>query len=153
MSDRKHLTRRALGAHLSALTLALGGLGVTLRVNAADDSLYRALGGEEGIARISTGLVARVYADERIKHLFQETNPRFLAEQLRKQFCELAAGPCTYDGETMKNSHAKLGITKAHFNALVEDLQLEMQAQGVAFSAQNRLLALLAPMHRDIITR
>lgn len=120
---------------------------------AADDSLFRALGGEAGVAAISAGLVERVYADERIKHLFQETNPRFLTEQLRKQFCELSGGPCKYDGETMKKSHAALGINKAHFNALVEDLQLAMDAQGVPFATQNRLLALLAPMYRDVVTR
>lgn len=120
---------------------------------AADDALYRDLGGEEGIARISAGLVERAYADDRIKHLFKETNPKFLTEQLRKQFCELSGGPCKYDGETMQKSHAQLGINKAHFNALVEDLQAAMDAQGVPFATQNRLLALLAPMHRDIITK
>ena len=29
---------------------------------------------------------------------------------------------------------------------------MDMDAQGIAFTQQNRLLALLAPMHRDIIT-
>ena len=38
----------------------------------------------------------------------------------------------------------------------VEVLQQSMAAKGIPFAAQNRtlaLLALLAPMHRDIITR
>lgn len=143
--------RGFLGRYLTALLAALMVLASPVR--AADDSLFRALGGETGVAAISAGLVERVYADERIKHLFQETNPRFLTEQLRKQFCELAGGPCKYDGETMKKSHAALGINKAHFNALVEDLQLAMDAQGVPFATQNRLLALLAPMYRDVVTR
>ena len=43
-------------------------------------------------------------------------------------------------------------ITKGNFNALVEVLQQAMDAQGIAFGAQNRLLARLAPMHRDVIT-
>lgn len=30
---------------------------------------------------------------------------------------------------------------------------LAMDAQGIAFRTQNRLLALLAPMHREIVTR
>ena len=49
--------------------------------------------------------------------------------------------------------HAGLGIREADFNALVEDLQKAMDAQGVPFRAQNKLLAKLAPMHREIITR
>lgn len=156
MNSRTELATASL---LSAVVKRCAGVVLALLVGlaapaqAADDSLYQALGGDDGVAKISAGLVDRVYADERIKHLFQQTNPRFLTEQLRKQFCELAGGPCKYDGETMKKSHAGLAINKAHFNALVEDLQLAMDAQGVPFAAQNRLLALLAPMHRDVITR
>jgi hemoglobin len=30
--------------------------------------------------------------------------------------------------------------------------QQAMSAQGVPFATQNRLLALLAPMHRDVVT-
>jgi hemoglobin len=52
----------------------------------------------------------------------------------------------------MREVHADLDINKGDFNALVEVLQRAMDAQGIPFSQQNRLLALLAPMHRDIIT-
>ena len=52
----------------------------------------------------------------------------------------------------MKTAHASLKITKGDFNALVEVLQQSMDAQGIAFTTQNQLLALLAPMHRDVIT-
>jgi hemoglobin len=45
-----------------------------------------------------------------------------------------------------------MDITKGNFNALVEVLQTSMDAKKIPFSAQNRLLAQLAPMHRDIIT-
>ena len=41
---------------------------------------------------------------------------------------------------------------EALHDALVEVLQQSMAAQGVPFRAQNRLLAKLAPMHRDVIT-
>jgi hemoglobin len=51
----------------------------------------------------------------------------------------------------MKLAHSAIAIDKAHFNALVEVLQKSMATSGVAFSAQNRMLALLAPMHRDIV--
>jgi hemoglobin len=36
------------------------------------------------------------------------------------------------------------------FNALVEDLQKAMSERGIPFRAQNKLLAKLAPLHRDI---
>jgi hemoglobin len=68
------------------------------------------------------------------------------------QFCQVMGGPCIYKGADMKSSHANLDITKADFNALVEVLQHTMDAQGIPFREQNKLLARLAPMHRDTIT-
>jgi hemoglobin len=135
-----------------ALALLVG-MGLSANANAADDALYRSLGGEEGIARIVDGMIDRAYADDRIKKKFDGVNPKALKESIRKQFCVLSGGPCKYEGETMKNSHAHLALDKADFNALVEDLQVAMDDQQVPFAVQNRLLALLAPMHRDIITR
>lgn len=137
-----------LRAALVALALLSGGA-----ARAADDALFQSLGGEAGITRIVDGLVDRAYADARIKEKFAGTKPGALKESIRKQICQLTGGPCVYDGETMKNSHAQLGLDKADFNALVEDLQAAMDEQQVPFTVQNKLLALLAPMHRDIITR
>lgn len=134
----------------SALALLIG---VGVHAHATDDALYRSLGGDEGIARIVDGMVDRAYADPRIQKKFDGVNPKALKESLRNQFCVLSGGACKYEGETMKNSHAHLALTKADFNALVEDLQFAMDDQQVPFAVQNRLLALLAPMHRDIITR
>ncbi|WP_339332735.1 hypothetical protein [uncultured Maricaulis sp.] len=53
----------------------------------------------------------------------------------------------------MASVHADHGITTAEFNALVENLQDAMDAEGVPFGMQNRLLARLAPMHGDVVTR
>ena len=52
----------------------------------------------------------------------------------------------------MKAAHAGMTITKAHFNALVEVLVDSLNAAGVPFGLQTDILALLAPMHRDVIT-
>ena len=51
----------------------------------------------------------------------------------------------------MKKAHAGVDITRTDFNALVEVLQQSMDARGISFSTQNRLLAKLAPMHRAIV--
>jgi hemoglobin len=53
----------------------------------------------------------------------------------------------------MESVQADHGVTTAEFNALVEILQAAMAREGVAFSSQNRLLAKLAPMKRDTVTR
>jgi hemoglobin len=96
--------------------------------------------------------VANLQSDVRISEQFKKTNIPVFKERLVEQFCVVSGGGCTYKGADMKTAHGELDITKANFNALVEDLQMAMDKHGVAFTDQNRLLAVLAPMHRDIIT-
>ena len=115
--------------------------------------LYQTLGEKPGITRLMDQFVDRLRADPRIGPMFKDVKPAFLKQQLTDQVCLLSGGPCVYDGETMKKSHADLKIEKIHFNAMVEVLQDTMDAQGVAFPTQRQLLVILAPMHRDIITR
>jgi hemoglobin len=121
--------------------------------SAPDSTLYRALGETPGITALMNELVDRLFADPQIGRFFKKTKPANLKEQLRDQVCFLSGGPCKYEGDTMKAVHAELGIGKSDFNRMVELLQATMDARSIPFAAQNRLLALLAPMHRDIITR
>lgn len=138
-----------------ALVLTAPLLGTVQAQTAAvpDSSLYRALGEKAGITALMDDFVERLFVDPRIGKMFADTKAANLKEQLRDQICALSGGPCKYEGDTMKAVHADLGVRKRDFNALVEVLQLAMDARAIAFRDQNRLLALLAPMHRDIITQ
>jgi hypothetical protein len=83
-------------------------------------------------------------------------NPSLLGAGLKEddwadQFCQLAGGPCHLKGPDMKQAHDGFDIDRSAFKALVEVLQQAMDAQGIAFGVQNRLLARLAPMHREIV--
>lgn len=119
---------------------------------ASDDSLYRAWGGKQGIRAVMDDFVPRLKTDPRIAAFFKQTNSQHLAGQLTDQLCQLAGGPCRYEGPDMQTAHAEMGVRRADFNALVELLQASMAAKGIGFAAQNRMLALLAPMHRDIVS-
>lgn len=118
-----------------------------------DSRVYEAFGGAEAISRIVDDMVERITTDPRIADIFRASDRVRLRRTLKEQFCYLLGGPCDYTGMPMRASHADHGITNAEFNALVENLQLAMAAEGVPFRAQNRLLALLAPMQREIVTR
>ena len=119
----------------------------------APAGLYQALGETAGITRLMDDFVNRLVQDPRIGGHFKEVQPSALKESLTDQICQLSGGPCQYEGADMKSAHADMDINKGHFNALVEVLQSAMDAQGIPFAQQNRLLALLAPMHRDVITK
>lgn len=119
---------------------------------AADDSLYKAFGEKAGLAALMDDFVKRLVVDKRIGAFFKDTNQNHLTQQLTEQLCMLSGGPCVYRGVPMKDVHADMDITKADFNALVEVLQVSMDAKGIPFGVQNRMLARLAPMHREVVT-
>lgn len=119
----------------------------------ADDSLYRAWGEKAGIRAVMDDFVARLPQHERIGRRFKMTDANHLASQLTEQLCQLAGGPCKYEGPDMASAHEGMELTKADFNALVEVLQAAMEARGIAFGDQNRMLAKLAPLHREMLGR
>ena len=125
----------------------------SLQAQAADDSLYADLGGSAGIRRVVADLVPALQADTRISATFDGVDLERLAAKLEEQFCEVAGGPCKYSGKDMATIHEDLKVNRAQFNALVEDLQEAMRRNDVPSRTQNRLLARLAPMHREVVTK
>ena len=115
------------------------------------DALYQQLGGQSGLVMLIDDLMARLLDDPRMQPFFKDVDQRHVKAQLVTQFCEISGGPCKLEEPNMKKVHAGVDITRTDFNAMVEVLQHSMDARGVAFSTQNRLLARLAPMHRDIV--
>jgi hemoglobin len=131
-----------------------------------EDSTYQGLGGKEGIKKIVDTFVTLITTDPRIKDSFTDFDIPQLNQRLQEQFCEFAGGPCKYTGKyhdkamegvgpvrDMKSVHQDLQITNAMFNALAEDLQIAMEQHNVPSSVSNKLVAKLAPMQRDIVTK
>ncbi len=119
----------------------------------ADDALFNDLGRQPGVARIASNAIDLYFTDPRLTHDFDNINRAFFQPRFTAYLCRVAGGPCVYKGHSMYAAHKGLGINEARFNAVVEDLQLAMDKAGVSFRVQNRLLARLAPMERDIVTR
>lgn len=119
----------------------------------ADDTLFGQLGGKDGIGKIVKDFVPLLQGDARINKLFIDVDIPHLEKMLAEQFCSVSDGPCQYTGKSMKLIHDGLNISNAQFNALVEDLQLAMDKNAIPSRTQNKLLAKLAPMQRDVVTR
>ena len=116
------------------------------------NQLYKAFGEKPGLVALMDDFMVRLLADPRTEPHFKPANQQRVKEQLVEQLCALSGGPCVYKGADMKSAHANLEIKKSDFHALVEVLQQSMDAKGIPFRKQNEMLALLAPMNRDIIT-
>lgn len=136
----------------NALILFASCAALTTPASADEDlSVYHAFGDKAGLARIMDDFMVNLLADTRISAFFAKADPVHLKAALTDQFCAVLNGPCKYAGRPMDEVHEGQHITEANFNALVEDLQAAMNKHEVPFSAQNKLLARLAPMHRVVI--
>lgn len=115
--------------------------------------MLEAFNGQDGIRRIVNRLVDTSIGDPVIGEIFEGQDMVRLRRTLFEQFCYILNGGCSYSGRDMATSHKDLGIQHADMNRLVEKLQAAMTAEGVSFAAQNRFLAKLAPMKRDVVER
>jgi hemoglobin len=119
----------------------------------AGQGMWHAFHGAGGVDRIVTALIARNRADPRIADIFKGQDYIRLHRLLVEQFCYILNGGCHYSGRTMAAAHKDMGLQAADMGALVENLQWAMRHEGVSFAAQNRFLAKLAPMKRQVVTR
>lgn len=115
--------------------------------------VFEQFGGKPGLVTLMNDFMDNMMADSRTRPYFAETDREHIKAELVDQFCVILDGPCTYSGKDMVKVHRNLGINRAAFNALVEDLQTAMNKNRIPFRAQNKLLAKLAPMHPAVITK
>lgn len=117
-----------------------------------DAALFDDLGGMPRIERFVSDTIDRSVSDPRIAWAFDNTNRDRLKRLVSRQICTLSGGPCPKRERGMGPAHRHLRLTEYDFNAVVDHLQDSMDAAGTPFRAQLRLLRLLAPMKREIVT-
>jgi hemoglobin len=142
------------GLLLFVMTLGLGAC-ASMR-GQAEPSLYKRLGGREGIRGIVDDFVAALVADARVNARFKDLKPADVERvktNISDQLCEATGGPCSYLGKDMKTAHKGMRITEAEWNAGVEDLVKALDKRNVSQKDKNELLALLTPMKNDIVNQ
>jgi len=148
-------TMRVAGMVVLAL-IAVVGLSAcaTTQEAPAGVSLYKQLGGREGIALVVDDFAANVVADERINARFKALKPEQVFKfksNLADQICDATGGPCAYVGRDMKTTHKGMNITEGEWNATVEALVKALDKNNVPAGAKNALLGALGPMKPDIV--
>jgi hemoglobin len=148
--------RRALGWGMLTLFLAvnLGACASTKQDTPVGPSLYKRLGGREGIALVVDDFTANMAADPRVNSRFKDIKPADLQKfksNLADQICDATGGPCSYVGKDMKTAHKDMKITEAEWNATVENLVKALDKRNVPAQAKQELLGALGPMKKDIV--
>ena len=117
-------------------------------------ALFRELGKRPGIRAIVDRAMVKFLSDDRIKAKFDDENIPRLKGMLTDYFCMITGGPNRYKGyRDLRVVHEGLHLRDRDFNALVEDLQSAMNKENIPFQTQNKLLAILAPMQHDVVSR
>lgn len=117
----------------------------------AAPSLYTRLGGLDAIRAVVHDFVTRVAADARINAFFRGVDLANLERLLSEQICQATGGPCVYSGRSMRATHTGLGLTDAHFDALVEDLVAALDQFTVPAREKGELLGALGGMRGEIV--
>lgn len=150
---------RVVGAFVLTLTVAVAvSAHLVAQTGTKQKTLYDSLGGRAAIVKVVDDFVSNCAADPRINAFFAVTakDAKRMAAfktNLVDQICEASGGPCKYTGKDMKTAHAGMGISNAHFDALVEDLQKSLDKFKVAAADQKTLLGVLGPMRPQIVER
>lgn len=119
--------------------------------NMTQASLFERIGGAAAVDAAVDIFYGKVLADERISHFFKNVN---MGAQRAKQKAFLTVafgGPSGYTGKNMRNAHAHMNLTEAHFDAVMENIgqtlkqlnvpdDLIAEAAQIALSTKNDVL-------------
>ena len=117
-------------------------------------TLYKRLGGREGIALVVGDFVTNMAGDSRVNARFKDMkgpDVEKLKSNLADQICDATGGPCAYVGRDMKTTHKGMNITEGEWNATVEALVKALDKNNVPAGAKTALLSALSPMKADIV--
>ncbi|MBS0420783.1 MAG: group 1 truncated hemoglobin [Proteobacteria bacterium] len=116
-------------------------------------SLYERMGGAANVAATINDVVDHAASDPRTRRSFEDVNLQRIKSSLAVLICELSGGGCKYTEDSMRDVHAGLRITQAEFYSLVQIYRDALVRHGIRLRERNELLALLAPMKRDIVEK
>lgn len=120
-------------------------------VNSGEKTLFEQLNGKAGIERIVNSFIQQIAKDEHILPYFAKASVSHFRAGFINHMCDVSGGPCRYEGDSMIDIHTGMNISEADFNRVVELLIIAMEENHVSYSTQNKVLAKLAPMRKEVI--
>ena len=144
---------RGLGLGLVLLIATLN-LAACATTGDPPPTLYKRLGGREGIALVVGDFVTNMAGDSRVNARFKDMKgPEIekLKSNLADHICDATGGPCSYVGRDMRTTHKGMQVTEAEWSATVEDLVKALDKNKLGPTEKSELLGLLGPMKTDIV--
>ncbi|MDQ9091875.1 group 1 truncated hemoglobin [Pseudoalteromonas haloplanktis] len=119
--------------------------------NISNLTLYQQLDGQAGLERLVDSFINQIGNDEQVFHYFEYANISHFRAGFLNHLCVLTDGPCEYTRDSMVDIHTGMNITEADFNHVVDLLINAMNEQNIDHTVQNKILARMAPLRKEII--
>jgi hemoglobin len=121
--------------------------------DAADVSIYEAIGGETALVAVVDDFYVRVLADPELSGFFAGVNMPKLKGRQVEFFAAALGGPDFYEGAGMREAHAGRGISQADFDRVAGHLVASLAAAGVPAGTIGQIAGAITPLADDIVSR
>jgi hemoglobin len=143
---------------LAVVVVSMAGAATqTAKAQVKQPSLYERLGGTYSIATVVDDFIERLLvnttlnANPAIKEARTRVPKAGLKFHVTTLVCEVSGGPCKYTGRTMKESHERLNITQAEWDAMVADFKATLNKFNVPQREQQELITIVGSTKNDIV--
>jgi hemoglobin len=149
---------RVRTAVVAAVIVMLAGVATrTATAQATQPSLYDRLGGVYSIATVVDDFIERLLvnatlnANPAINEARKRVPKAGLTFHVTALVCAATGGTCAYTGRPMKESHEKLNISQAEWDAMVVDFKATLDKFNVPPREQQELLTIVGSTRNDIV--
>jgi hemoglobin len=149
---------RVRTAVLAAVVVIMAGVATrTATAQATQPSLYDRLGGVYSIATVVDDFIERLLvnatlnANPAINEARKRVPKAGLKFHVTALVCAATGGKCAYTGRPMKESHEKLNISQAEWNAMVIDFKATLDKFKVPQREQQELITIVDSTKNDIV--
>ena len=123
---------------------------------AAQDSLYKRLGGYDALAAVTDDFIGRLATDPKLGRFFVglSTDSKIRVRQHVVDFlCLATGGPCKYTGRDMETAHTGLNITEEDWTISVKALGDTLNKFKVPAREQGEVVSAIVPLKSKIVGR
>lgn len=118
----------------------------------AENNLFERIGGMDAVDAAVNIFYNKVLADESIRHFFTNTDMKTQAGK-QKAFLAYAFGcPMGYTGKSMRDAHAGMNITEAHFGSVATHLVTSMEELNVPQNIIDEVVTIALSVKGDIVS-
>ena len=154
---RISLARVSTTALAVVIVVMVGATTQPARAQATQPSLYERLGGVYSIATVADDFIERLLvnatlnANPAINEARRRVPKAGLKFHVTALVCAATGGKCAYAGRPMKESHEKLNISRAEWDAMVTDFKATLDKFKVPQREQQELITIVDSTKNDIV--